>query len=117
MEIKAKLAVNDRVVTVERDFGTDLDSLVKLVGAEVVYSRAKQSLVIDVQAKVRSAIKKGLFDQKAFVSDEDIQKAITEWTPGIATTVRKTAKEKAQDAISKLSPEEKKALLKELRAG
>lgn len=101
-------------VEVEYDFGDDnLKGLVTRFGEDVVYSRAKSALVIDLQALMRRHI-----DSKDFKgTPEDLaklRKAAAEWKPTVSNGVRRSAAEKIEDSVAKMSPEEQKALLAKL---
>ncbi len=115
MEVKAKAKQKDgteRLVTVEYDFGENLDEMLDRFSSEVVYGQALDSLVISVQAMIRRHASGT--DKAPPKSDEEIQKIVSAWRPGVGAT-RKSATEKAADAIRALTPEQRAALLAELR--
>lgn len=98
---------NGTSVEVEYDMPDTLAGLTEKFGEEVITSHASRSLVIALQAYIRPQMDKGL-------SQEDIQSLVTDWKPG----VKKAAKspiERAREEITKMSPADRAALLKELR--
>jgi Mg/Co/Ni transporter MgtE len=69
---------------------------------------AAGAYVISLQALARRHIEK---------SDEEIQQLVTDWNPNERSpAVKQSAFERASSALSKLSPEEKAALLAKLSA-
>lgn len=92
-------------VTVEYDFGDDLKALVDKFSEEVVYSRAKASLIIDLQAAIRRAI-------QAKRSKKEIQQMVSEWVPGVKQPAKSPA-DRLKDMLAGKTKEEKLAILKE----
>ena len=74
-------------------------------GDEVVFSRAKASLVIDLQAYIR-----GLLKQDPPKTAEEIAKLVAEWRPGVKAR-GKTLEEKIAHLFGQLSEEKKAELL------
>jgi hypothetical protein len=75
----------------------------------VVFSKARQSVVIDLQALMRRLIAKQ-------TSPGDIQTAVNAYIPTAAgEVVRRTAEERVKEDIVRLSPEAKAALIKQLQ--
>jgi len=106
VKIGAKLGKDGRTYEAEYNFGENLDGMVKLFGADVVYNKAKAAMIVDIQGAMRGAI-------KANKPAREIADSIAKWKPG----VRKPGKSpvvKVQEHFAKLSPEERKALLREL---
>lgn len=95
--------------TVKLDFPDTTRELITKYGEEAVYSRARASFVIDIQSMMRSAI-------KGEKKQNEIQKLVEEWKPGVKAKGRSTA-EKAEDLLSKLTDEEKAALLAKFAQG
>lgn len=62
------------IATIYYDFGADLDAMVELFGADVVYGYAKGQMVIRLQAAMRSRMKSG----------GDIAGLTSEFKPGVA---------------------------------
>jgi hypothetical protein len=119
MEISAKKKDSPTVITVNYEFPENLKDLAAKFGDAVVYGKAMDSLVIDVQAMVRrhmtdSVDAKGVVTSKAKTQDE-IQALVKAWVPGVGA-VRRSPVEKVGTLIAQMSPEEKKALLAQLKA-
>lgn len=95
-------------VEVDYDFGDDLKTLVANFGEEIVFQHARGSLVVALQGWLRS-----LLDREK--SPAEIQKEVKNWKPG-QRRQGKTQKEKALDMLSKLSPEDRAALVKQMKA-
>ena len=118
MEIKSKLKDKpDEVVTVNYDFPADLDGLTKAFGADVIFSKAMDSLIIDVQALVRRHLRGTVgADGKVKVAPKnqaEIQAIVSAWKPGVGPN-RATPVEKVGTLIAKMSDDEKAALLAQL---
>lgn len=117
-EVSAKRSGHDHQVTVEYDFGENLQEAVEMFGDDVVFSKFKAAATVDLQ----SVIRRNMFDEQGEGDDktlipvdaETVQERISDWRPGVTTRVTKSPKEKALDAMKNMSPEEIKALLAEL---
>lgn len=109
MEISAKTK-EGKSVTVNYDLPTDLAGLVAKFGDAVVYSNAKGAFVIGLQALLRRNIDK---------PQAEVQAAVDGYVPGVrgSSGPRKSTFEKLQESVTTLSDEEKKELIKRLRAG
>ena len=118
--VSAKLKDSDRVVTVQYDFGTNLEAATKLFGQDVVFSRFLSAAVIDLQSLIRSHMKTRINKKGEVIgepkSDEEIAALVASWKPGVKQVVRKSAVEKAKDALSQMSAEQKAEFLKQLSA-
>lgn len=79
-------------------------------GEDVVFSRYKASLVIDLQSFLRGQMKS---DPPKDVAE--IQGAVDEWAPGVKAKGRSPA-ERARDIFGKLSEDDRKSLLEEFGA-
>jgi hypothetical protein len=112
-EISARAGTDEDApsATVTFDFGDDLDGAVELFGADVVFSRFVSAATVDLQALIR----RNLSGEEP-KSEEEIQGIVSEWRPGVSTRKRKSAKEKAAEAIDALSDDERQALLDSLMA-
>ena len=116
MEVQARTKEKPTPVKVKYDFGDNgsdnptLKGLVARFGEEVVASRAHSALVIDLQALMRRHI-----ESKEF-SLEKLQKAVAEWKPSVISTVRRSAAERVEDTVSRMTDEERAELLKKLTA-
>ena len=105
--VSAKLSGEGAVpVTVEYEFGESLNELVEKYGEDVVFSRVKAALTIDLQSLIRRGI-------SASKSQEEIQTMVAEWKPGVRSGVRKSPEAKIKDLLESI-PEDQRA---ELLAG
>lgn len=114
IQIQAKRKDDAAPVTVSYDFADDLNGLIQQVGESVVYTKAKQAIIIDAQAMIRRAITpdaKGVSKTQA-----EIQALMNGWKPDNRTTTKKSAADKAKEAIGQMSEEDRKALLKQLKS-
>lgn len=109
----AKLTNSDPV-EVDYDFGGNLEEAVATFGEEVVFARYKASAIIDLQSLVRGQIRK--VKEGETIDVAKIQGVVAEWVPGVRQARGKSSEEKAKDAIGKLSPDARAALLAELMA-
>ena len=107
--INATTKDSERTVGVEYDFGKTLAESVEKFGEEVVHNNFQAQAVISLQSLLRRGI-------KGEKNDEEIAKMASEWMPGMKTVTRKSAQEKVKDAFAGMTDEDRKALLKELRA-
>lgn len=101
-------------VTVSYDLPDTVEGLVEAFGADVVYTKAKQSIVIDAQAYIRRQITPNKDGVAA--SAEQVQSAIASWKPDNRAGTKVSAADKAKKAIGAMSAEERKELLKSLKA-
>lgn len=102
-------------VTLEYDMPTDLNGLVAKFGEEAVASNAIDSITISIQAGMRRILDK----DSAKTSDEQKQKEIADlvnYKPSGKSAVRRSPQEKIGDLVTKLSPEERAALIAQLKA-
>jgi hypothetical protein len=95
--------------TVSYDFGDDLDGAVEFFGADVVFNKFVAASTVDLQALIRRCL-----TGENPKTDEEIAVAVAEWKPGVSTRKRKSAKEKATEALEALSEDERQALLESL---
>lgn len=102
-------------VEVSYDFGGNLEEAVSKFGEDVVYARYKASAVIDLQSLIRGQIRK--VKEGEMIDVAVIQEVVAAWVPGVRQARGKSSEEKAKDAIGKLTPEARAALLAELLAG
>jgi hypothetical protein len=101
----------ERKITVQYDLPNDLDGLVKRFGKEVVANHAIAALKVAIQGVTRNA----LAATEPVKTDREIQALVTAYKPGIRVR-GKTPQEKIAEGFGKLTPEQKKALLKQLGA-
>lgn len=94
--------------TVSYDMGDTVSELVDQFGEEVVYSRARQSVIIAIQAYIRSQL-------ESEKSPEEIQASVADWKPGVRKPA-KTPEDRAREALGSMTAEQRAAFLKELKA-
>lgn len=108
MDISFKTAEHPEARTVQFAMPENLQGLVDAYGEESVYGAAKGAFVISLQALARRNIDK---------SDEEIQALVNGWNPNERQAASaKTPLERASSQLTKLTPEERAALLEKLRA-
>lgn len=110
MEVSAKTKEKPTPVKVEYKLldAKTIDEMRKNFGDEVVFKAAQDAITISLQAFMRRHIDKG-------TSAAEIQTAVNGWKPDVRSVVKASAFEKASGALSKLSAEERAALLKQLQ--
>ena len=109
MDVSAKTKEHPEVVTVSYDIPDSLADLTAKFGECVVASNAKGAIVISLQAFIRRHIDK---------PKDELNKLVAEWKPDTRTTgPKKSALEKATEALSGLSAEQRAELLKQLTGG
>lgn len=106
-EVTAKNGQEAKATTVKFAIAENLTELSEQFGEEVVFSHAKRSVVIAMQTTIRTMLEGGK-------SQDEIQAAITDWKPGLKKPA-KSPMEKVRDEIARMSPEDKKRIMKELR--
>ena len=109
MEVSAKLGKDDEPVTVNYALldAKTLKECAANFGEEITVAHCKSSITVALQSFVRGLVKQGK-------SKADIQKAVNEWKPSTRTP-GKSRMEKAEDLVTKLSEDERKALLRKLQ--
>jgi hypothetical protein len=108
MDISFKTKDNPEARTVTFAMPETLQALVDAYGEETVAAAAKGQFVISLQALARRHIEK---------SDEEIQALVNGWNPNErAAASSKSPLERASSQLTKLTPEERQALLEKLRA-
>jgi len=109
MEIKFKSKDHPEVKSVTYGMPESLNDLVAKFGEQVVADAAVNNFTIALQAILRRNIAE---------TSEFLQNLADQWEPNQRTPgTKKSAIDKATTAISKLTPEERAALLEQLRAG
>lgn len=101
--------VEERTGEVDYDFGENVADAAKNFGEDVVFSQFKQAAIISLQSVMRRAIQGGK-------TGKDLQEAVSAWKPGMKTITRKSPQEKVQEAFATMSAEDRKELLKQLKA-
>lgn len=92
------------------DIDSTIEEAVKRYGEDVVYSRYRASLVIDLQSFLRGCMK-----QDPPMVDNEIQIKVDEWAPGVKSRGRPPA-ERVKELFGKLSEEDRMSLLEEFGA-
>lgn len=110
MKVTAKVTnpgdgVSAEPVTVEYDFGDNLADMTSKFGEDVIQSRARASLVIDLQSAIRRHINAGK-------SDDEITAAVAAWVPGVKAAAKSPA-DKLKALLDGKSDEEKLKILQE----
>lgn len=108
MTVSARTEKSDRVVSTTYDFGSNLDEAVEKFGENVVYGVFLDQATIRLQAMLRRCIT----DE---VADKEIAAKVEAWKMTVGGRERRSAAEKVQDLLGKMSPEQKAELLKSLR--
>ena len=110
--VGAKLSNMEEPVKVQIDLPQTVTEAIEfhngqgLNGEDIVFSRYMASLIIDLQAYMRGAI-------KANKTPEEIQALVDAWKPGTKAKGKSPA-EKMRDLFGKLSAEEREEVLAEL---
>lgn len=102
--VKGENGKGDVTRSAETKIGENVEELAEQFGDEVVYSHARRSIVVSMQAFIAKQIADG-------ESEEDIAASLKGWKPSI----RRGAKgpvEKAEEEFKKMSPEDRKRFLK-----
>jgi hypothetical protein len=108
VEISFKTKEHPEARKFEYDMPTDLAGLNAKFGEDAVAKAASGAFVISLQALARRNIEK---------TDAEIQELAKTWNPNErAAAVKQSPLERATNAFSKLSPEEKAELIKQLKA-
>jgi hypothetical protein len=95
-----------RSITLEYEFGQNLDETAKIFGKELTYNKAVAQMKVDFQSAVRTKLKAG-------TADKEIVEQMRDWKPGMRAP-GKSKVEKLQGLFNSLSPEEKAALRKQM---
>ena len=106
-ELTAKNGNEAKSASAKVQIGETLEELGNQFGTDVVYSHARRSIVIAMQTSIRGMLEQGK-------SEHEIQTAMAEWRPGLKRPA-KTPMDRVRDEIARMSPEDKKRILKELR--
>jgi len=90
-------------VVIQFEIDEAIDDATARYGHEVVHSRYKAQLIIDLQAFIRTKLKAG-------IDASTIQTSVDSWKPGVKSRP-KSALEKADDFLSKLTDEQRDEIL------
>jgi len=114
MNVTTTCPKTDRSLTIEYDFGENLQECVAKFGEEVVFTNARARMIIACQNAVRGFLSK---EGEAAMSDEDVAAKAAEWIPGVAVVrEKKSAADKALDDFETMTDEERADYMKKLRA-
>lgn len=97
----------ERSISIDYNFGDNLDDAIELFGKEAVYSGFVADAKVGLQAFIRARLGRVGED---YMTDEQIQAEAKTWKPG----QRKQAADpmaKLQALLAKLSPEQRAAIL------
>ena len=111
-EVRARLGREGDHTICTYPFGENLDELIEQFGGEIVYKEAKASIVISLQAFMRSWMKPD--EHGNTLSLEELQQKVDAWKPGLRARGKTTA-EKAADLLGKLTDAQKAELFEQLR--
>lgn len=97
-----------REISVDYDFGDNLQDAVAKFGEDVVFSQFNRNAVIALQGFVRGKL-------RSEVADEEIHRLVESWKPGVAQRSGKPKSEKVLDMFASMSEDAQLALLNQLR--
>lgn len=106
-ELTAKNGNEAKSATVKVQVGDTLDELGSQFGSDVVYSHARRSIIIAMQTSIRGALEAGK-------TPNEIQALMQDWKPGVKRPA-KTPMDRIREEMARMSPEDRKRVLKELR--
>ena len=107
IEVNTEDPKSARNATVKIQMADNVSELMEQFGADVVFSHAKRSIIIAMQTSLRGAI-------KASKTDDEIQSLANDWKPGLKKPA-KSPLEKIKEELSRLSPEDRKRIAREIR--
>lgn len=116
IEVTAQPADGSRSLSVNYDFGDNLDEAVQKFGADVVFTKFRASAIIDLQGRIRSGLKR---TGEKVMTDEQIVASLANWKPTIATLgagSRKVTVEGLLEKAAKMTDEDRRTLLEQLKA-
>ena len=102
-----------RKIEVEYDFGGNLEGAEDMFGGDVVYNNFVAQAKISLQAKLRALMTPD--NDGNSLTDEQIAKALEDWTPASKVLQRKSKVEKNLDLLDKLSEGEQDEFLAKAR--
>lgn len=105
---RAKFA--GKSVSATYDFGSSLDEAVEKFTENVVFGVFIDQAVIRLQALLRRAIEDEL-------TQKEIEEKVANWKMTVGGRERKSAAEKVTDLLGKMTDDQRKALLAQLRSG
>ena len=105
VEVTAKTG-DGKEATLNFDFGKDMAEAVEKFGEEVVFTNFRKSAKIDLQSVIR----------RYLVAGKDPQDLLKLWKPGVTLERTVDPKAAAKNAFSKMTDDEKKQFIAELKA-
>lgn len=108
MKVQAKKGKDGTPVEFDFPIHDTVEANIKAYGAEIVNSRFKAALVVDVQNIARGLLGKGK-------THEEIRTALAAWKPGVKAE-GKSKFEKTMDLLGGLTPEQTAQLLAAITA-
>jgi coenzyme F420-reducing hydrogenase beta subunit len=96
--------------------GDSLSELVSQFGESTVFAHARRSIVTALQSYIRGLIDKGT--EKGYTYEkivDEVNDGLKTWQPS-KRKIAKTAKEKAEAILSRLSPGERLTVLREIES-
>jgi hypothetical protein len=94
---------------VSKELPSNVDEAVEMWGSEVVFSRLRGAVVIDLQSFVRTKIKSKDF------TEESLQAAVDAWSPGTRGP-GVSMETKAENLMAAMTPDQLQALLDRVEA-
>lgn len=110
MEVKAKIPELSKEVSVEYDFGSNLDEASEKFGPETVYEGFLAEAVISLQSIIRAAARAGK-------TDEETNTIVADWKPGVSRRGKADPVAGLMAKFGKMTPEQQKALIDKLITG
>jgi hypothetical protein len=107
MQVSVKDPQSNREITVEYEFGSNLEDATAKFGEETIFASAIADLKVGLQAFVRTRLRKA---EDEYMDDATIIAEAANWTPG-AKRAAADPMAKLTALLSKLSPEQRAALL------
>lgn len=107
MQVSVKDPQSNREITVDYEFGANLEDLITKFGEETVFASATADLKVGLQAFVRTRLRKA---EDEYMDDASIIAEAANWMPG-ARRVAADPMEKLKALLGKLSLEQRAALL------
>ncbi len=117
MEVSARVGKGKDAsapVTVKYNMPDTVAELVSTFGEDVVKAHVQSSVIISLQGFIRARIKKAL-DENKTPDARTIANDVAKWKPGLRTP-GKSKLERLTEQTKKMSAEDKKALLDQLKA-
>lgn len=95
--VEAKLPSTEQEISIEYDFGDNLEEAAERFGADVVFSNFKASCTVTLQGFLRGQMKADKDGNTK--TDEEVIAAASGWMPGQRTSRGKSKGEKLRDLL------------------